>query len=82
ELFDTNHPRYVKAWRTAADKLIKTGKPFEINMGAMAKGLTTAPYPSEEIIKYLKEQGAKFILASDAHRKENIGYMFNEFCKE
>ena len=76
KLFDESHPRYVKAWQSAADALLSTGKPFEINTGAMAKGLKTSPYPSKDIIKYLKERGAEFILSSDAHKKENIGYMF------
>lgn len=77
-LFDENHPRYIKAWRAAADKLLKTGKPFEINMGAMAKGIKSVPYPSRDIYNYLKERGAKFILAGDSHKKENIGYGFKE----
>lgn len=80
-LFDVNNPRYVKAWQSAADKLLKTGKPFEINAGAMAKGLTTLPYPSKDIIEYLRKRGAKFILSSDAHKKENIGFMFGKFDK-
>ena len=79
KLFDVSHPRYVNAWKSAADALLKKGKPFEINTGAMAKGLTTSPYPSKNIIKYLKEHGAEFILSSDAHKKENIGYMFDRF---
>lgn len=78
-LFDVAHPRYENAWQYAADKLLKTGKPFEINTGAIAKGLTTLPYPSKDIIEYLRNHGAKFILSSDAHKKENIGYMFDIF---
>lgn len=77
-LFDENHPRYIKAWRAAADKLLKTGKPFEINTGAMAKGIKTKPYPSRDIYDYLKEHGAKFILAGDSHKKEDIGYGFKD----
>lgn len=77
-IFDENHPRYIKAWKTAADTLLKTGKPFEINFGAVAKGLKTHPYPSREIISYLKERGGKFILSSDAHKKENLCYNFDK----
>ncbi|MBR5980606.1 MAG: PHP domain-containing protein, partial [Firmicutes bacterium] len=33
--FDPQHPRYVAAWQKAADRLLKTGRLFEINMGAV-----------------------------------------------
>ena len=77
-LFDENHPRYITAWKTAADKLIKTGKPFEINTGAIARGIKKHPYPSMEIIRYIKNKGGKFILSSDAHSKENLCYNFEK----
>ena len=78
-LFDESHPRYVKAWRSAADALLKTGKPFEINTGAMAKGVKASPYPSAEITAYLKERGARFILAGDSHKKEDLCFGFEEY---
>lgn len=77
-LFDETHPRYVNAWKSATDRLLKTGRPFEINMGAVARGLKTQPYPSREIINYIKEHGGKFILSSDAHMKENICFNFEK----
>lgn len=76
--FDEHHPRYVAAWKRAADALLKTGKPFEINMGAIARGVRSVPYPSPEILDYLRARGAKLILSSDAHRKENLCFRFEE----
>lgn len=78
-LFDENNERYVKAWKKAADKLLKTKKPFEINFGAMARGMRTTPYPSQEIREYIAKKGGKFILSSDSHKKENLCYKFEEF---
>ncbi len=77
--FDTGHPRYVKAWRQAADALLETGKPFEVNFGAMSRGYRTGPYPSAEIREYLRAHGGKLLLSSDAHAKENIAYGFGTF---
>ncbi len=77
-LFDENHPRYVAAYKKAVDRLIKYNVPFEINTGAISRGYRTAPYPSEDIKAYIKSLGGKFILSSDAHTKEGIGYLFNE----
>ncbi len=72
-LFDENNPRYISAWKEAADRLLKTGKPFEINTGAISRGYRTTPYPSEKIKKYILENGGKFILSSDSHSTESIG---------
>ncbi len=80
--FDPRHPRYVSAWRAAADALLKTGKPFEINTGAMSRGYRTDAYPARDIRDYLRERGAKLILSSDAHRKEHICWKFEDFSGE
>ena len=78
--FDTNQPRYKKAWRSAADELLKTGKTFEINTGAISRGYRTEPYPSAEIREYIKNQGCSMILSSDAHAKENIAFRFEQYA--
>ena len=77
--FDIPHPRYVKAWKAAADRLLETGKPFEINTGAMSRGYRTEPYPSKEIRDYLRQHGATMILSSDSHQKETIAYRFADY---
>ena len=76
-LFDENHPRYVSAWRRAADRLLESGVPFEINTGAMARGYRTSPYPSTEILLYLKERGAEFVLSGDSHRAQTLCWEFD-----
>ena len=78
-LFDTSHPRYIAAWQAAADKLIEAGVPFEINTGAISRGLRSEPYPSAEIREYIKERGGSFTLSSDAHRPEHIAFGFEKY---
>lgn len=51
---------------------------FEINTGAMAKGYRTAPYPSPEQIKYIRNKGGILILDSDSHRTDTVAYAFEE----
>ncbi len=80
-LFDENHPRYKRAWRAAADALLETGKPFEINTGAMARGIKSGAYPSVEIIEYLRSRGGRFVLNSDSHKKENLCFGFEKYEK-
>lgn len=80
-LFDTKNPRYVSAWKKAADALIPLNVPFEINTGAISRGVRKTPYPAPEIIDYLKEKGAKLILNGDTHAKENLCYQFDKWKK-
>ncbi len=77
--FDEHHPRYIRAWQAAADRLLLTGKPFEINMGAVARGCRSVPYPSPEIMDYLLARGASFVLSSDCHKKENLMFHFDRY---
>ncbi len=81
-LYDLRNPRYTAAWQRAADALLKTGKPFEINTGAMSRGYRTSPYPDREICRYLLDHGGRLIFSSDAHSKEFIGYGFAELAAE
>ena len=80
--FDQRHPRYTAAWHRAADALLQTGKPFEINTGAISRGYRTEPYPARDIRDYLRRHGARFILSSDAHQKENICFQFEKYAAE
>lgn len=75
-LFDTNHPRYISAWKKAVDKLLCFDVPFEINTGAISRGYRTTAYPNEDIRNYIKENGGKFILSSDSHCVDTIAFDF------
>ena len=54
-LFDPMHPRYREASEEAVRRLIPYGVPFEVNTGAMARGYRTAPYPSERLLRLIRE---------------------------
>lgn len=80
--FDLQHPRYIKAWQSAADRLLEAGKPFEINTGAMSRGYRTEPYPARDIRDYIRKHGGTLILSSDSHRKDTIAYRFQDYLSE
>ena len=82
KLFDESDPRYVSAWKRAADKLIKAGFIFEINTGAVSRGYKAAPYPSLQIQEYIAQNGGKFIMSSDSHNKDTLLYGFEEFKRK
>ncbi len=79
--FDERHPRYINAYKKAIDALIHYNVPFEINTGAISRGYKTFPYPSSDMIAYIKEKGGKFILSSDSHQADTIAYQFDKWEK-
>lgn len=76
DFIDTTNERYIAAWKKAADKIIKAGIPFEINTGAISRGVRTTPYPADDIREYIVAKGGKLLYSSDAHRTEHICYLF------
>ena len=78
-LFDTAHPRYLAAAKSAIDKLLPLGAPFEINTGAISRGYRTSPYPAPHLIDYIKTNGGSFILSSDTHHRDNICFQFDKW---
>lgn len=76
-LFSESDPRYIAAAQEAADALLQTGKPFEINTGAVCKGYLDTPYPSREMIDYIASRGGKFVLSSDSHKASALMYGFS-----
>ena len=66
-LFDTEHPRYMKAARQAIEALTTAGKIFEINTGAMAKSYRSMPYPSLPLLRMIYEAGGRIMINSDCH---------------
>lgn len=78
-LFDPMHPRYVAAWKRAADRLLTTGAVFEINTGAISRGYRATPFPARDIMRYLSEHGARFILSGDSHSAKTLCYQFEKW---
>lgn len=78
-LFNENALRYKKAWMDAVDKLIPLNIPFEVNTGAISRGYRTTPYPSTEMMEYIKAKGGKLILSSDSHNAKNIAFGFDNW---
>lgn len=79
-LFDESDPCYVAAATAAVERLLRSGKPFEINTGAISRGYRTAPYPSPFLQAYIRERGGRFVLSSDSHSADTLMYGF-ENCR-
>lgn len=77
-IFDSSSERYKKASEDAIKKLCESNALFEINTGAMARGLRTTPYPAENLLKLIANLGGDIILNSDCHDKRYLDYWFDE----
>ncbi len=74
--FDEHDPRYVlKAFKTL-DELMDKNVIFEVNTGAVARGLRVSPYPPSWMLKYMADRGARITLSSDAHSRDDLQFLF------
>ncbi len=82
DLFDEKDERYVKAWKSCADKLLSKNAVFEINVGAIVRGYKNMPYPSKEQMEYIKAGGGTFLINSDCHSASKLGFDCASFIPE
>ena len=70
------------AYNTVAQKFIAqaagSGCIFEINTGAISRGVRTSPYPAQNLLQELKKHNAPIILSSDSHNKDTLDCAFDE----
>ena len=77
-VFDTDHPRYIAASMNALEALSKKDLVFEVNTGAMARGLRSAPYPDHRLLRAMRERNLPICISSDAHSAETLLYGFRQ----
>ena len=70
--FNENSPRYRRAAERAMEKLVKAGKIFEVNTGAISRGYRTTPYPSAQWLRLLRELDGRVTVSADAHHKSGV----------
>ena len=79
-LIDEGNPRYRRAALSAVQKLPQ-GAVIEVNLGRLFRG-NGGMYPSPWLLQEMCARGCRFMLSSDAHCKEALGFMFDETCAE
>jgi len=72
----------LKEYNAIAEKYARvalaSGSIFEVNTGAISRGLRTRPYPSESILRTILKEGGRITLSSDSHSKDTIDCFFKE----
>lgn len=72
DLFDPRHPRYQAAANKALQALMDAPVIMEVNVGAVAKGYTTEPYPAKDILTQWLAAGKPIHYSSDCHQAEKL----------
>ena len=72
------NPEYVACSVKYAKIAAKYGSIFEVNTGAISRGLRTSVYPTTEILHALRGEGARITLSSDSHDKSTLDFAFDE----
>ena len=75
--FDESDHRYTAPALKALEVLVKTGRLFEINTGAISRGYKATPYPSAFLLKALRDKGGEIIFSSDSHSQKTLGFGFD-----
>lgn len=78
KIFDTESAEYRKYATECMKKIIESGCLFEINTGAVARGLRTQPYPEKWALEQMQQLGAKVVISSDCHFQEKLNFYFKE----
>ena len=76
-LFDVDSPEYKRYALDAVTAVSEKIKVFEINVGAIARGYRTVPYPAPFILKRIKELGCGVVISSDCHNKDYLDTNFD-----
>ncbi|MDP3180004.1 MAG: histidinol-phosphatase, partial [Spirochaetaceae bacterium] len=71
--FDEEDPLYLSAAIGAARLLKGRDVVVEVNVGGMARGKTSTPYPSLPIMKELHSLGVSITFSADAHAVAHLG---------
>ncbi|MBQ9964677.1 MAG: histidinol-phosphatase HisJ family protein [Clostridia bacterium] len=72
------NPQYTAVAETYVLKALQSGCIFEVNTGAIARGLRTAPYPQENLLYILRKHNVPIILSSDSHQADTLTFRFDE----
>ncbi len=76
-LFLENYEYRAVAEKYALDAA-ESGCIFEVNTGAITRGLRSTPYPGAHLLHILKKQDAKIMLSSDSHITDTLDGVFEE----
>ena len=76
-VMDETDPRYTRPALETMAYLAEEGVPFEINCGAVNRGLKREFYPNSFFLRALHDMGGEILINSDAHQAELLNGAFD-----
>ena len=71
-------PKYNAVAEQAAKIAAQSGSIFEVNTGAITRGLRSVAYPAQNVLYMLRREDARIILSSDSHDASTLDAFFDE----
>ena len=81
-VLDETNPRYTRPAIETMAYLVEEGVPFEINCGAVNRGLKKEFYPNSFFLRTLHDMGGEILINSDAHQAELLNGAFDRAVKQ
>lgn len=75
--FDETGAAYRRAALEAMEELVRAGKIFEVNTGAISRGYRHTPYPARPLLIALREMGGRVTVSADAHDVRGVACAFD-----
>ena len=69
---------YINYSLEAIREIMKYCRTFELNTGAIARGLRTVPYPASFQLDEIRRLGGRIVITSDCHYRAKLDYWFDE----
>ncbi len=73
-----SNPAYNALAEAFITRAAASGCIFEVNTGAISRGVRTSPYPAPNLLRALKKAEAPLILSSDTHNRDTLDCSFDE----
>ncbi len=76
-----NNSEYLRIAKKYLEQAAENDVIFEVNTGAISRGIRKTPYLGEELLYILKKKGSKVMLSSDSHSVDTLDFYFDEAKK-
>ncbi|MBR5507712.1 MAG: histidinol-phosphatase [Clostridia bacterium] len=73
-----NNEKYFEIAQKYTKEALKNDIIFEVNTGAIIRGLRKDPYPHQRLLHIIKRSGGKVMLSSDSHSPDTLDAHFDE----
>ncbi len=71
-------PEYLRLSEGFVRRIARQGLVFELNTGAISRGMRKTPYPHIDLLRAIKDEGGRVMISSDSHHASTLDFYFDE----